>query len=87
MVTRSLSSPTTIPGKLLKLNRFKKFFGIMLCKYVCVLYSNSYEFVTSVIKIALNYGHWMKQVKHMAMARTPVKENSMPINQHSKRAK
>ena len=29
----------------------------------------------------------MKQVKHMAMARTSVKENSMPINQHSKRAK
>jgi hypothetical protein len=29
----------------------------------------------------------MKQVKHMAMAKTPVKENSVPINQHSKRAK
>ena len=58
----------------------------MLCKYVCVLYSNSYEFVTSVIKIVSNYGHWMKQVKHMAMGRTPVKENSMPINQHSKKA-
>ena len=59
----------------------------MLCKYVCVLYSNSYKFVTSVIKNASNYGHRMKQVKHMTMASTPVKENSLPINQQSQKAK
>ena len=59
----------------------------MLCKYVCVLYSNSYKFLTSVIKNASTYGHRMKQVKHMAMASTSVKENSLPINQHSQSAK